>query len=290
MLEADRRQTMRKKVCLLGVILIAFAHFSFSASLDKDLKIELKERRIRDFNLEGLTLVFYVNIINSSSRAYYLASYDYRFVVNQKDYIQLQTRLEEGLKIEAKNETLVAFPVKITYEHLFRTIPELQNEGFPVCNLIGWARFTDGRRDRGKAALAFTGEFPIFWKPEADFAELRVNALTIGGADIDFEIKFKNKNRFELLVDRIGYELTLGGYSLDQGTISGDKNIEKQGEKIFSIPLLLNFFDVGMEVSNLLKQSSTHCTFSGEVDVQTIWGRLTIPFEIRGAVPITRTP
>ncbi|MDH4218583.1 MAG: hypothetical protein OEW23_07385, partial [Candidatus Aminicenantes bacterium] len=85
---------MRKKVCLLGVILIAFAHFSFSASLDKDLKIELKERRIRDFNLEGLTLVFYVNIINSSSRAYYLASYDYRFVVNQKDYIQLQTRLE----------------------------------------------------------------------------------------------------------------------------------------------------------------------------------------------------
>jgi len=290
MLEAERRQMMRKRLCLLAVLLIAFAHFSSSAYLEKDLKIELRERRIRDFNLEGLTLVFYVNITNSSSRTYYLSSYDYRFVVNQKDYIQLQTRLEEGLKIEADNETLVAFPVKITYEHLFRTIPEVQNEGHPVCNLVGWARFTDGRRDRGKVALAFTGEFPIFWKPEIDIVELRVNALTIGGADVDFEIKFKNRNRFELLVDRIGYELTLGGHPLDQGTISGDKNIEKQGEKILSIPLLLNFFDVGKEVSNLLKQSSTQCTFSGEVDIQTIWGRLTIPFEMRGSVPITRNP
>ncbi len=272
------------------ILIITFAHLSSSASLDKDLNIELKERRIRDFSSEGLTLVFYVNITNSSSRTYYLASYEYRFVVNQKDYLQLQTRLEEGLKIEAKNETLVAFPVKITYEHLFRTIPEMQNEGIPGCNLIGWARFSDGRRDRGKVALAFTGEFPIFWKPEIDFAELRVNALTIGGADIDFEFKFKNKNGFELLVDRIGYELELGGIHLDKGTISGDKNIEKQGEKVFSIPLLLNFFDVGKEVSDLLRQSSTQCTLSGEVDVQTIWGRLTIPFEMRGAVPITRNP
>ena len=289
MLEAERRQRMRSKVWLLAVLLISSARFIYPASLDNDLKIELKERRIKDLTLEGLTLVFYVNISNSSSKAYYLSSYDYRFLVNHQDYIQLQTRLDEGLKIEAKNETLLAFPVKITYEHLFRIIPEIKDEAHPVCNLVGWAWFSDGRRERGKLALAFTGEFPIFRKPEIELVDIHVNTLTIGGADIDFEIKFINKNSFELLVDRISYNLVLGGHALAQGLISGDKNIEKQGERIFALPFLLNFFDVGKEVYNVLNQSSSQCTFSGEVEVQTIWGRLTIPYEKRGAVSITRT-
>lgn len=289
MLEAERRQRMRCKVWLLAVLLISSAQFIYPLSLDNDLKIELRERRIRDLTLEGLTLVFYVNISNSSSKAYYLTSYEYRFLVKHQDYIQLQTRLDEGLKIESRNETLLAFPVKITYEHLFRVIPDMKDEEHPVCNLVGWAWFSDERRERGKLPLAFTGEFPIFRKPEIELVTVHVNTLTIGGADIDFEVKFMNRNSFELLVDRISYNIVLGGHSLDQGLISGDKNIEKQGEKIFALPFLLNFFDVGKGVYNVLNQSSIQCTFSGEVQIQTIWGRLTIPYEKSGAVSVTRT-
>ena len=154
------------KVIILIVLLMASAYFSFPAPLTKDLKITVMEKRIRDFSLDGLTLVFYVNITNSSSKDYYLSGYEYRFIVNQTDYLQLQTGLDEGLMIEEKGETLVAFPVKITYENLFRVIPEMRNELHATCNLVGWARFSDKRRERGKIALAFTGDFPIFWEPE----------------------------------------------------------------------------------------------------------------------------
>ena len=82
---------MRNKAILLFIILVAFVHFSFSATLTKDLKIEVREKRIRDFSLEGLTLVFYVNIANSSSKAYFLSGYEYRFIVNQRDYLQLRS-------------------------------------------------------------------------------------------------------------------------------------------------------------------------------------------------------
>jgi LEA14-like dessication related protein len=250
--------------------------------------MELTDIRIRDFSLDGLMLFFYVNIANSSSRTYFLSGYDYRFIVDQKDYIQLQTELEEGLRIEEKSETLVAFPVKITYHNLFRTIPELKNELHAVCNLVGWARFSDGRRERGKLALAFTGDFPIFRKPELELVQLRVNTLTIGGADLNFDVKFINKNAFDLLVDRIGYTLTLAGYKIEEGTIPGDKNIDKQGEKSFSLPLLFNFFDVGREVRDVLDKPSTQCIFSGEIEVQTVWGRLVIPFEEQELLSISR--
>jgi len=184
----------------------------------------------------------------------------------------------------------VAFPVKITYANLFRTIPEMGNELHAKCNLVGWARFSDGRREKGKLALAFTGDFPIFWKPELELVQLRVNTLTVGGAELDFEVKFKNRNRFELMVDRISYNLILAGYKIEQGTISGDKNIDRQGEKIFSLPLLLNFFDVGREVSDVLDKPSTQCLFSGVMEVQTVWGQLTISFEEQGLLTISRIP
>lgn len=281
---------MRNKTILLGVLLMAFANYSFSVSLTKDLKIEVRDKRIRDFSLEGLTLVFYVNIVNSSSKVYFLSGYEYRFIVNQRDYLQLQTGLEEGVKIEAKDETLVAFPVKITYANLFRTIPVMEKELHATCNLVGWARFSDGRRERGKIALAFTGDFPIFWKPELELVQLRVNTLTVGGAELNFDVKFKNRNRFDLMVDRINYTLSLAGYKIEQGAISGDKNIDKQGEKIFSLPLLLNFFDVGKEVFNVLDKPSTQCLFSGVIEVQTVWGRLAISFEEERLLSITRIP
>jgi len=281
---------MKKKAIFLVVLLMASVHFSLPASLTKDLKITVGEKRIRNFSLDGLTLAFYVNIANSSSKDYFLSGYEYRFIVNQTDYLQLQTGLEEGIRIEARGETLVAFPVKITYKNLFRTIPEMKNELHATCNLIGWARFSDGRRERGKLALAFTGDFPIFWKPELQLVRLQVNTLTIGGADIEFAVKFQNKNRFELMVDRMSYTLTLAGYEIEKGTIAGDKNIDKQGEKLFSLPLLLDFFDVGKEVYNVLDKSSTQSRFSGVVEVQTVWGRLTIPFDEQELLTIKRIP
>ena len=281
---------MKKKVIFLIVLLMAFVHFSLPASLTKDLKITVGEKRIRDFSLDGLTFVFYVNIANSSSKDYFLSGYEYRFIVNQTDYLQLQTELEEGIRIEARGETLVAFPVKITYENLFRTIPEMKNELHVMCNLVGWARFSDVRRERGKLALAFTGDFPIFWKPELQLVRLQVNTLTIGGADIEFAVKFQNKNRFDLMVDRLSYTLTLAGYEIEKGTIAGDKNIDKQGEKLFSLPLLLDFFDIGKEVYNVLNKSSTQSRFFGIVEVQTVWGRLTIPFDKQELLTIKRLP
>jgi LEA14-like dessication related protein len=279
---------MKKKVIFLVALLVAFVFFSYADSITKDLKITVREKMIQDFSLDGLTLVFYVNIANSSSKDYFLSGYEYRFVINQMEYLQLETELDNGLRIEAKGETLVAFPVKITYSNLFNAIPALEDELHANCNLVGWARFSDGRRERGKAALAFTGDFPIFWEPELQLEGLHVNTLTIGGADILFEVKFKNKNRFELMVNRINYTLSLAGYEIEEGAIPGDKNIEKQGEKRFSLPLLLDFFEVGKEVYDVLDKSSTQMRFSGAMEIQTVWGRLTIPFDKQEVLNITR--
>jgi len=278
---------MKRKFYLFSVIFLLLSSFTLSRDL-KDIEISLEEKRIQDLSPSGVTVVFYVNIKNSSSKPYYLSRYHYRFVVNQKEYLRLQTSLEEGIKVNAAGNTLIALPVKITYNLLFQTADELRKEDKALCYLIGELGFSDGRKEKGGIPFAFSGEFPIFEEPDIEFSALKLNDLTIGGADLNFEVKFTNKNGFELLLNRISFTLKFEGHMINEGTIPGDKTIESHGEKIFSLPLLLNFFEVGKDVSAVLQQPSMLCDFSGEIEVRTIWGKIKIPFYKTGTITITK--
>jgi len=280
---------LRKRISLWLILLITFVSVVFPKSLEKDLSISLNARRIRDFAVSGFSLVFYVNISNSSSSSYYLSKYDYRFVVNQQEYLRLQTSLSEQIEIGAKGDTLISLPVKITYAHFFEVVKEAEKINKAQCYLTGGMTFSDGRREKGRLPFAFSGEFPIFKPPEPDIVSLVVHAMTIGGADLTFEVSFKNSNVFELMVERISYRLSLGGKPVGEGEIGGDKNIKSLDAKVFSLPLLFEFFDVGKDVYNALHQPSALCRVTGEVVIRTIWGRLEIPFDKSKEIAISRT-
>jgi len=281
---------LRKILCLSLLFLWAFASSALPVSLREDLTISLEEKKIKDLNISGVFLIFYVNISNSSSSPYYLSSYDYRFVVNQKEYFRLSNSLEEYIRIEARGKTLLSFPLKITYAHLFRVVEGIEKEDKAQCYLTGAMTFSDGRKEKGGLPFAFTGEFPIFKKPEIEFLTLQVKEMTIGGADVSLKMIFKNSNAFELLVDRIRYGFQLVGKSVGEGIISGDKNIESGEIRVFSIPFLLSFFEVGKEVYTQLRQTSAPCRFFGEIEVRTAWGYIKIPFDKSDKVTISRSP
>lgn len=288
--EDKGRGRMRRSICLLIVFSLGFASSALSGSLKEDLQISLEARQIQDLGLAGLSLVFYANINNNSRSDYFLSGYEYRFVVNQKEYIRLATPQENIIKIDAAGRTILSFPLKITYAHLFQALEGIEDEEKVLCYLTGTMSFSDGMRERGKLPFAFSGEFPIFKKPDIEFLSLHVNDLTIGGADLNFEVRFKNRNGFELLVDRISYHLELGENPIGEGEISGDKNINSHSEKDFSLPLLLNFFEVSKDVYQLLHQPSSLCRFFGELRVRTIWGALNIYFDEKEEVSISRRP
>jgi len=279
---------LRKILCLFLLFLWVFASSALPMSLKEDLHISLEEKKIKDLSTSGLFLIFYVDITNSSSSPYYLTSYDYRLVVNKKEYFRLSTSLEEQISVKARGNTLLSFPLKITYSNLFRAVEGIEREDKAQCYLSGAMTFSDGRSEKGRLPFAFSGEFPIFKKPEIKFLALHVKEMSVGGADLSFKMSFKNSNAFELLVDRIRYGFHLGGKPVDEGIISGDKNIESGEIRVFSIPFLLDFFEVGKEVYTLLQQPSAPCRFFGEIEVRTAWGDVKIPFDKSGEVVISR--
>jgi len=268
-----------KRAIFCLVLLLVLSQTVLSFSPEDDLQISLREKQVQELSPAGLKLVFYITIKNISSKTYYLSRYTYRFVVNQQEYLQMQTGLDNTIRINAGDETLIALPVKITYMLLFQAIPGLQNKSMAQCYLTGMLAFADKKKERGRLPFSFSGEFPLFKEPQLQLVGLTIKALTIGGADLSFELQIQNNNDFELLPERINYKVAVGGHPIGDDHVRGDKSVAAQGEKIFSLPFLLNFFEVGKDVYAFLQQDRVSCQLSGEIEIRTIWGRIVIPFD-----------
>lgn len=255
------------------------SNIGLSFSLEDDIEISLREKQIQDLSPSGLKLVFYITIKNLSARTYYISGYTYQFAINQQEYLRMQTTLEDKIRIDARGETLIALPIKITYTLLFQALPSIKNESRAQCYMTGMLSFADDKKERGRLPLAFSGEFPVFKEPQIQLVGLTIKALTIGGSDLSFELKIENDNDFELIPERISYQVAISGHSIGKDRISGDKSVESNGEKVFLLPFLLNFFEVGKDVHAFLLQDEVSCQLSGEIEIKTVWGRLVIPFD-----------
>lgn len=277
----------KRKAALLGLFVLIMASGAAGAA-KKNISISLSKKEIRDMDSSGLILVFYLKISNSSSSPYYLSQYDYRVVVQEKDYFFLKMPLEQPIHIEKNGDTLISLPIKITYALLFEAVKGI--EGIPKipCYVTGLMTFSDGKRREEKTPFAFPGEFPIFKDLEIEIHPLELKDLTVGGVEFTFAFSCKNENDFEVILEKTAYKLELEGKAISEGVIRGENRIEGHGKRIFSLPLILDFFEVGKELFAVFDQPSAECHFSGEAAATSVWGDFKLNFSESEKIKIVR--
>jgi LEA14-like dessication related protein len=257
-------------------------------AVKKNIEVTLQEKQVRDMTSSGLLLNFYVRIANMSGSRYFLTKYNCRVVIEQTEYLQMETALDQPISVEPKGETLIALPLKITYDLLFQAVRGMENAPKVGCQMIGLMIFADENRRQEKIPFAFAGEFPVFKDPEIIFSPVRIKDLTLGGSDLVLGVTFRNGNAFDLTADRILYKIELGGQAVAAGTIREQSPWPPESEKNYSFPLLLDFFELGGQLYPLLQQTDVEARISGEIDADTIWGRVKIPIEKSVKIPIGR--
>ena len=255
----------------------------------EDIEITVREKKVENLSTEGLSLVFYLNVANGSNSAQWLAKYDFRLIVEQTEYFKLETALDTPIKVESKRSIVVSLPVKITYDLLRRAVPGVTGKDKLACFMAGGMTFHDERRREKRIQMAFAGEFPIFRGMAVEFRPIEAKALTIGGADLSFRFVLKNPNGFDFKLDTLSYKLEFGETTVSQGILGQGTSIAQRGEQLFSIALLLDFFEIGKDVFDKLEQPSVPVGFSGEAIVESVWGNFTIPFHTAEKVGILKT-
>jgi len=271
-----RRASLAFLAALLGVAGLV-TRPPAAAAAKEDIVLALKDKEIRNLSSAGLTLVFGIGVDNKSSTGRELVRYRLRFTVGQREFLNMDVGLDEPIAVPAGRETLVALPVKITYALLFQAVGPIEDKA--LCDLVGDMIFADARKREDKVSFAYPAEFPIFRDPEIECLPLKVNDLTVGGADVVFRPRFANPNRYELLIERISYRLYFGSTLVDEGLVPGDKAVPAAGEKAFSLPFILDFFEAGDEIREDFKKPAFACRFAGEITISSVWGPLMVRFD-----------
>jgi len=274
----------------LGLFGVGFQLWSAAgAPAAKDVVVvALKDKVIRNLSSSGMTLAFHISLTNPSSAPRELVRYRYRVTVDQKEFLNMTVPLDEPLSVPAGGETLIALPVKVSYDLLYAAVGPV--EGTALCDIVGDMFFLTERKKEQRVPFAFSGEFPIFKDPEIEFLPLKVNDLTVGGADVVFRPRFRNSNGYELLIDRITFALFFGDQEVLAGPIPGDKSIPRSGEKNFDLAFLVDFFEAGERMRESFQKDEFPCRFTGEIEVMSVWGRLLIRFEKSQNIRLEKSP
>ncbi len=270
--------------CLLSVLIL-----QGMTPAKKKIVISLEKKEIRQMDASGLILVFYLAIANDERSPFSLVEYDYRVVVQNTDYFALRTALEEPIPVAGKATTRISLPLKITYSDLLERVPAADEGPKAQCYVTGLMIFADSRGRQEKIPFAFSGEFPVYRPLEVEIRPLEVKTLTIGGADFTVVFACRNRNDFEMVFGRMFYRLGLDGRTIAEGVVAPGKKIESRGEIIFSLPHMLEFFEVGREVYDVMQKPSA----SGELSIQTraesVWGEIDVNSGDKGDVQIVRS-
>ncbi len=279
-------------IAVLAVIVsLAGPSAAAGASAKKDLTVTFHEKRIQDLSGVGLTLNFVFKVVNASTAPWFATGYDYRVVVENTGYFSVRDSLAQAITISPSSATLIALPVKITNENLFKAVPSAEGKDKLSCYLIGGMSFSENPGSEGsRLAVACSGDFPVFRDIGILFRPLEVMTLTIGGGDVAFKASLTNDNAFAMRVESLCGTLDLGGTRVSEGRVSGVTALGAKGTQEFSIPLLLDFFEIGNALYGLLQKPSIPCRFSGTIEIETGWGRFSMPLERLEDIPVQPAP
>jgi hypothetical protein len=265
---------MNKRSC--GIILLVLALMAAAGTAApparKNILVSLERKEIRELDSSGLTLVFFLELANSSRAGYSLSEYDYRVVVEGSDYFGLKTGLESPIPVAGEAATRISLPVKITYADLFERVPAAAGLPKASCYVTGLMVFADSRGRLEKVPFAFSGDFPLYEDLEVEVKPLDIKTLTIGGAEFTLSFTLRNKNSFGLTLGKVAYKLEVEGRAIAAGTLAAGKTIESQAELTFTLPLMLDFFEVGREIFDIFQKPSAPGRLSCESLFESTWG------------------
>lgn len=268
---------------LLAICLILLLTGQAVAAAGKELEVTLQEKKIQELTADGLTLSFLVRVENRSEKPYLISSYQYRVLVNQKEYFTRNTTLEnEQLEIKPGEPVIINFPVRLSYQYLKPFLTENQKQA--TCQVSGQLFFVSEKKKVEKIPFEWSMSFPIFKLPQLKFWPLQVKALTLGGAEFNFVFSLFNENAYEVLVQDINLELTLAGKVIFHGKLAGDKTLGAGQEKTFPLSLMLDFFEQGRELRDELEKEKPEFKLKALVTADSAWGVFSFVLEKTGQV------
>ncbi len=254
--------------------------------------VDVQGVHLTGLSLDSVALGLDLNVNNPNPISATLAGFDYDLQVNNSSVVKGNEN--QQTTIQAAGTSTVEVPVAISFHDLYNTFKSLSSQdstGYTLkCGLsvdlpvLGTTRIP----------VTTSGKIPNIKVPSVTAGSVKVNNISVSGADIALQVNVKNPNPFSFLLNSFNYTFAVGGSTWANGTSQKSVQVNKKGESTITIPVSLNFLDMGTSAYKLLTTDNQTIPYklTGGLDLSSpdvpLLGQVHLPIDKAGEVGVQR--
>lgn len=241
---------------------------------------------IQNLNLEGLGLVFDVEVTNPYAVPLPLVNLDYALATNGTKFLSGNADVQGS--IPAKGSKTIQVPAAVTFAGLLNTIKGVKpGSVIPYTADLGLSVDAPAV-GRLNLPIRKTGELPIPTVPTIELAGVDWKELNLQNAEAVLKIKIGNTNDFPIDLSKLDYGLSLGGSRVAGAAVNKSTHFGKGKSNTISIPISIKPIDLGLSALRMFSGDGAKYELGGLMDVKTPFGAMSMPFNQSGNAPFTK--
>lgn len=253
-------------------------------------EVRLQRAELTELSFEGAEVTAYLSISNPNPVDISLAGFSWEFFLEGNRF--LGGDVSDPIQISANGTSPLTVPVSFGFRELIDTVRSV-GEAKEVEYLLDLElRFDLPIIGALSIPVQADGTLPVVRPPGARLASLRLDSISLSGADLQLQLAVRNPNIFALSVDALDYGLAIAGVPWVIGSAPRNQMVGAESESVFTLPFTLQFRSVGRAVRDVLLGRGS---LSYELDLLTVISTdlalippVELPYQLRGEVELRR--
>ena len=234
---------------------------------------------VRNLGLDSLDLVFDIEITNPYVVKLPLVELNY--AVGSGEQQLLQGGIKTSTTVPANGTSVIQVPARFDFAAVISVLTNVSPGSMlpyhaeiniavdaPIIGTIN-------------LPLKHEGEIPIPTIPEISIVSFEFGEMTWEKADATARLRIKNTNQFQLDLTRLEFDLVLGEDRLASAALRNTSSLAPGQSTIVELPMSFSPRAIGIGITgifNMPRGSAADYDISGQLDVGTQFGPLSIPF------------
>jgi LEA14-like dessication related protein len=244
--------------------------------------------RLTGLDVNGVDLVFDVNVQNPNAFTIDLADFDYDLQLFEQSFIK--GRQSAGVNLAAERASRIEVPLRLGFKQLLNSYQQLKRADQASYRLDLGLGFKMPVIGSLRIPVEFEGDFPVPKIPDFSIKSLAVKRLTLNEAEVLLQLGVENPNSFSLMLQQLDYDLKLNGAVIGKGLIRQPVDIMQGGSGVVNIPLSIDLAQAGRGLySALLGLSDLRYELNGSVQAsgpRELLKSFRIPLEKQGHIKL----
>ncbi len=278
--------------------LSALALLSLNACAPIDLKeslaqqkptVSVTDQRLTRLDFERVNMAFDIQVNNPNPIGLTLAGLDYDLKLAGHSFAA--GNQSKQMQLAASGASQFELPLSMAFKEIYQGINQLKGKTQVPYELTTGLMIDVPLLGKLRYPVTTSGTLPLPRLPKISLKNLSLTKLNYTSAALSLQLQVDNPNAFSVGLDRLNYDFTVNGKRWLSGNKSALGNLKKGQQSVITLPITLNFMEMGSSLYGLLKGGQDlNYSLNGKLDASSghpLIGSFDMPFADSGKVRLS---